>query len=304
MSWRTVVIDNGGKLSLQNNQLLIEQKAQKFTVPIEDLAIIIIQSRETIITAPLLSALAQAGVSLLTCDDQHLPCGQWLPFGQYCRPLQILKLQLGLSTVLKKQLWAEIIKRKILNQAFVLQAINSTKTAQRLTNLAMNMTSGDKRGFEAQAAMLYFPKIFGKKFTRKQENTINAHLNYAYAVLRSAMARALVQHGWLPQLGIFHHSEVNPFNLADDFIEPFRPIVDLKIYQIFQRGDLSDTLTPHTKQQLAALLNYDMQSEREIITVLSLINRMAASFKQSVVQKDAKLLQLPTMIPLKEHHYE
>ena len=129
MSWRTVIIQNGGKISLKNNQLLIQQQQEKITVPLEDIAVILIENRETIITTPLLSALAKQGITLITCDEQHLPCGQWLPFNQFFRPLKILKLQLNISLPLKKKLWSRIVKQKILNQAFVLQQLNHLKEA-------------------------------------------------------------------------------------------------------------------------------------------------------------------------------
>lgn len=110
MSWRSILISNGGKLSLQHKQMLIQQKENEFTVPLEDIAIIVVESKETVITIPLLSALATNGITLLTCDEQFLPCGQWLPFNQYYRQFKTLKLQLDMSQPLKKQLWQRIVQ--------------------------------------------------------------------------------------------------------------------------------------------------------------------------------------------------
>ena len=107
------------------------------------------------------------------------------------------------------------------------------------------MKSGDRDNIEAQSAVIYFSGLFGTHFRRKEENNaINIHLNYAYSVMRSAVARSLVLHGWLPQLGLFHHSELNAFNLADDFIEPFRPLVDLLVWNLLEKGLLTTNLNP------------------------------------------------------------
>ncbi len=304
MTWRTIVIEKGGKLALKNNQLSIQQGEIRYSVPLEDLAVILVQNRETVITTPLLSALAEQGITLITCDGQHLPCGQWLPFGQYSRPLQLLKLQLQVSKAMKKRLWAEVVKRKIRNQAFVLEHLGYKQSSQRLNLFAQKVLSGDSTQQEGHAAMVYFKEVFGHTFCRKQENPINAHLNYAYSVLRSAVARALVQYGWLPQLGIFHCSEVNPFNLADDFIEPFRPLVDLKVWTLWQENQLTEELTPQNKHQLVALLNYEMHFKEQHYSVLAAIDRCIGSLQYAIKSHNAQYLKLPEMQALKEHKYE
>ncbi len=149
----------------------------------------------------------------------------------------------------KKQLWQKIVQQKIRNQGFVLEQVGYFNETKRLNRMANQVKSGDKENVEAQAALIYFQTLFGKTFKRSEENNINAHLNYAYTVLRSAIARALVLYGWLPQLGIFHRSEVNPFNLADDFVEPFRPLVDLMVWQLWHTNQLTSGLSPNTKQK-------------------------------------------------------
>ncbi|ASP17789.1 type II CRISPR-associated endonuclease Cas1 [Neisseria sp. KEM232] len=208
MTWRSLLISNSGKLSLQRKQILIQQSGESYTVPIEDIAVIVIEHRETVITAPLLSALAEHGATLLTCDEQFLPCGQWLPYSQYHRQLKTLKLQLGISVPLKKQLWQHIVKQKILNQAFAADETGNDIAAKHLRGLALEVKSGDTGNREAQAAALYFQAMFGETFTRSDSNAVNAHLNYSYAVLRAAIARSLTLYGWLPALGLFHKGAV------------------------------------------------------------------------------------------------
>ncbi|QGM81410.1 type II CRISPR-associated endonuclease Cas1 [Otariodibacter oris] len=304
MSWRSILISNGGKLSLKRGQLFIQQDIGEFSVPLEDIAVIVVESKETVITAPLLSALALNGITLMSCDNQFLPCGQWLPFAQYHRQLKILKLQMELTQPQKKQLWQKIVQQKIRNQAFVLEQSAHPKQANTLYSMANRVKSGDKENIEAQAALLYFKTAFGKDFRRWQENSVNAHLNYAYTILRSAIARSLVLYGWLPALGLFHHSEVNPFNLADDFIEPFRPLVDLCVWHLWQENKLEQGLIPKTKQNLVSLLHYQMQFQEQTFSVLAAIDRTIGSLQQAIQAKNAELLKLPEMLPLKEHQYE
>ncbi len=196
------------------------------------------------------------------------------------------------------------MQQKIRNQAFVLAQTKQLDMAEKLQNLAKRVKSGDKENLEAQAALIYFQTTFGSDFRRWQENAINAHLNYAYTVLRSAIARSLVLYGWLPTLGLFHHSELNPFNLADDMIEPFRPLVDLMVWELWQDDKLADSLTPHTKQKLVGLLHYQMRFQDQTFSTLAAIDRTIGSLQNAISQKDPSLLKLPEILPLKEHQYE
>ena len=280
MTWRSLLISKGGKLSLHQQQMLIQQEGNEFTVPLEDIAIVVVESRETVITLPLLSAFGLYGITLLSCDEQFLPCGQWLPFNQYYRQLKTLKLQLETSLPLKKQLWQRIVQQKIRNQAKVLSLCQLQEKSERLLQLANLVKSGDKDNLEAQSAVIYFSGLFGAHFRRKEEdNAINIHLNYAYSVMRSAVARSLVLYGWLPQLGLFHHSELNAFNLADDFIEPFRPLVDLLVWNLLEKGLITTNLSPISKQQLIKILHHQLCFNQEKVSVLTAIDKAISSLQ-------------------------
>lgn len=275
-------------------------------MPLEDIAVIVIESREVTLTAPLLSALAQYGITLLTCDDTFTPCGQWLPFARYHRCLKILKAQLAATEPRKKQLWQRIVRQKIHNQAWLALRCGHETVAVRLRAQAEAVQSGDKANLEGQAAALYFKTLFGSAFHRQQDSFINAGLNYGYAILRSAIARALAQYGFLPALGLHHRSELNAFNLADDFIEPFRPIVDTWIITHLKSGHAtaSTPLCGTDKQQLIGLLHNQTELGGRTYSVLSGIDRCIQSFQASLLQKDPTLLKLPSMLPPKEHSYE
>lgn len=178
------------------------------------------------------------------------------------------------------------MQQKIRNQAKVLSLCQFQEKSERLLQLANLVKSGDKDNLEAQSAVIYFSGLFGTHFRRKEEdNAINIHLNYAYSVMRSAVARSLVLYGWLPQLGLFHHSELNAFNLADDFIEPFRPIVDLLVSNLLEKGLLSKNLSPISKQQLIKILHHQLRFKREKVSVLTAIDKSVASLQIALIQK-------------------
>lgn len=303
MTWRSIIISKPARLSLQQKHILIEQ-TESIPVPLEDIAVIVIEAREVVLTAPLLSALAQYGITLLTCDEQFLPCGQWLPFAQYHRCLKILKIQMNLTLPQKKQLWQQIVKQKIRNQAWLLDYSGHELAAKRLEALASSVKSGDKTFHESQASALYFPLLFGKEFTRGQENAVNASLNYGYSIVRSAIARALVQYGFLPALGLQHCSELNAFNLADDFIEPYRSLVDLFVYEYAAHNKLPENLDTTWKSRLVSLLHHQIVLEGKTYSLLAAIDRMVQSFQAAIIMHDSALLKLPELLPLKVQGYE
>lgn len=303
MTWRSIIISKPARLSLQQRHLLIEQN-EPIPVPLEDIAVIVVEAREVVITAPLLSALAQYGITLLTCDEQFLPCGQWLPFAQYHRCLKIFKLQTGQTLPQKKQLWQYIVRQKIRNQAWLLDYSGHDIAAGRLNALADGVKSGDKTLHESQAAALYFPLLFGERFTRQQENAVNGCLNYGYSIVRSAIARALVQYGFLPALGIHHCSELNAFNLADDLIEPYRVLVDLFAYEQASHNRLPESLDTVWKSRLVALLHHQIALDGKTYSLLAAIDRTVQSLQAALSARDADLLKLPQMLPLKVQDYE
>lgn len=301
--WRSVVISKAAKLSLWQNQLLIKQE-EEYTIPLEDIAVVLIECKEVVLTVPLLSALAQYGVTLLTCDDSFLPCGQWLPLAQHWCGLRIITAQSQMQDRFKKKLWTLIVQQKIKNQAIVLNYTGHDKAAQRLYHLAENMKMGDKTNSESEAAAVYFRVLFGREFNRRKEHHINHHLNYGYSIMRAAIARIIVRYGFVPYLGIFHHNERNAFNLADDLIEPYRALVDFYIYQQLEKNKLSEELTPKSKTSLIRLLNYQIRLKERNYSVLSAMDKSINSLQSAVLNQEVNLLILPQLIYLQEHQYE
>jgi CRISP-associated protein Cas1 len=298
--WRSVMISKPAKLRREHYSLAIEQDDTAF-VPFEDVAVIVLNHREITLTHPVLSACAEYGISLFATGDNHQPSGVFIPFLQHSRATRMQRLQLDMPRPLVKRAWAAIVRRKIENQAACL-SLAGRAGADRLESYARRVRSADTGNLEGQASAFYFPTLFERGFKREAETWRNAALNYGYAVLRGTIARGLVAHGLLPSIGLFHSSEQNAFNLADDVIEPFRPIIDLWVAGQIQieRGDLQ----PTDKAQIIALLNVDVQMPRGVMSVLSAIEHAVESVARLVDGSDETVLELPSLMALRQHARE
>jgi len=266
--WRSVVINQPAKLKREHFALVIEQDSSA-RVPFEDIAVIVLHHREITITHPVLSACAEYGIGLFSTGDNHQPNGIFLPYLAHSRATRMMRLQLAIDRPLAKRAWAEIVRAKISNQARCLKLTHSARVDD-LESLARRGRSGDPDNLEAQASAIYFRAVFGVKFDRSQGMWTNAALDYGYSIFRGAIARGLVAHGFMPSIGLFHRSEQNAFNLADDVIEPFRPIVDLHVAKIRPADDAAQ-LSPSNKADLIALLNIDVRTPRGVMAALSAI---------------------------------
>jgi CRISPR-associated protein Cas1 len=299
MAFRNIVVQNPANISLKNSQLIIRTDTEH-SVAIEDISALLIESRQTNISTAALSKLGECGCAVFFCNEKHLPCAVMTPFATHSRELSVLKSQLDAGEVLKKHLWQSVVVSKISNQARCLQMCGQEKTAEGLRNMAADVRSGDSGNVEATAALRYFPALFGKGFIRGRDDGINSALNYGYAIIRGAMARFLATYGFTSALGLHHRSELNNFNLADDLMEPFRPVIDLLVYINFQS---EDELTPESKHLLFNSLNLDILSGGQHHSVNYAIERLVQSYGRALEQEEAKLL-LPELIELKQHSYE
>ncbi len=300
MTWRSVVISRPARIKREHYSLAIEQEQTAF-VPFEDIAVIVLNHREITLTHPVLSACGEYGISLFSTGDTHHPNGVFLPFLQHSRATRWMRLQLDLSRPVAKQTWAAIVRRKIANQAICL-TLAKRDGVSRLESYVRRVRSGDGENLEGQAAFFYFLQLFGRNFHRHQETFINAALDYGYAVLRGTIARGLVAHGLMPSLGIFHASEQNAFNLADDLIEPFRPIVDLFVSTLVNPPE--NELKPEDKTALIGLLNVDVEMPRGVMSALSAIEQSVESLARIYDGGNETLLELPTLIGLEQHRLE
>jgi CRISPR-associated protein Cas1 len=301
--WRSVVISKPAKLRREHFSLVVEQE-QAARVPFEDIAVIVLNHREITLTHPVLSACGEYGIGLFATGDNHQPSGVFLPFLQHSRATRMQRLQLDIDKPSVKRAWAEIVKVKIANQSACLR-LARLGDHERLESYSRRVRSGDTENMEAQASAYYFPQLFGSGFHRAQERWSNAALDYGYAVLRGAIARGLVAHGFLPSIGLFHRSEQNAFNLADDVIEPFRPLVDLYVIkQLNAEIDTDRELSPADKVALVGLLNVDVGMPRGVMSVLSAIEQSIASLVRVYEGGGETLLELPRLIGLRQHLVE
>jgi len=298
VSWRSVMISRPARLRREHFSLAIEQDDTAF-IPFEDIAVIVLNHREITLTHPVLSACAEHGISLFATGENHQPSGVFLPFLQHSRSTRLWRLQQGIARPLEKRLWAALIRRKIANQAACLHLAHKGGV-EKLESLARRVRSGDPERLEGQAAAFYFTHLFDTHFDRNQPRWSNAALDYGYAVLRGVIARALVAHGLHPSIGIFHDSEQNAFNLADDLIEPFRPLVDLHAVRHHPK-DAHDELFPNDKAALVGLLNVDMGMPRGAMSALSAIEHLVESFVRALESGEEQALELPILTGLHPH---
>jgi len=293
------MISRPARLRREHFSLAIDQEETAF-VPFEDIAVIVLNHREITLTHPVLSACAEYGIGLYATGSNHQPAGIFLPFLPHSRTTRMMRKQLGISRPTAKQAWASIVRRKIENQAACLKLCGA-KGADRLASYARRVRSGDPDNLEAQAAAFYFAQLYGPDFSRADARWTNAALDYGYAVLRGAITRGLVAHGLHPTIGLHHDNEQNAFNLADDLIEPFRPLVDLHVAQ--RMPLIEGELIPTDKQGLVALLDVDLGMPQGRMSVLSAIEYTVESLVR-VYEGAASALELPVLIGLQAHRRE
>ncbi|CAK1226125.1 type II CRISPR-associated endonuclease Cas1 [Fructobacillus evanidus] len=226
MAWRTVLINEHAKINFKMNDINVQTKHESFQIPIDDIRVLILGNTRSVITSYAINELNKKHVKIITCDEKGMPVGEYGGYHENVHQNTNLQKQISWTDDLKKQLWQKIISTKIINQH---QALPKDVQVEflKLQELSAKVKSGDPENIEGQAARQYFPRMYGKEFKRSNEELlINAHLNYGYSILLSAVSREIVAAGYLTQLGVHHQSGSNAFNLASDLMEPFRPYID------------------------------------------------------------------------------
>jgi CRISPR-associated protein Cas1 len=300
MPYRNLMITSPARLSCRNGQLVVET-TQSLSFPMEDISSILLESRQSTITTAALAELAQNGALVYFCDEKHLPCAVQLPFAAHSRQLEVVQAQQSLTAAQRGRLWQQIVCAKIHAQAECLALCGKAEQAAFLHSRARAVTGGDKNNLEAVAAAYYFPALFGSDFTRAQElDGRNGALNYGYAILRGYMARCIAVYGFAPWWGLHHCSGVNAFNLADDMMEPYRPVVDLFVAA---NVDEDCALTTPLKARLLDLLNADILSGNQHHSVAYAMERQVQSLR-SCCDRRSDTLTLPSLLATQQHRYE
>ncbi|MGC6460141.1 MAG: type II CRISPR-associated endonuclease Cas1 [Akkermansiaceae bacterium] len=300
MAWRGIHLTRPAYLSVEHRALKIDFRDEdggSFRLALEDLAYLILDTPETTLSGRILAALAETGTLVLGVDNRHLPCWTSLPWTRYHRHGEVLQLQLEASVPQKKQLWSKIVRAKINAQAFCLLH-NRLDGADKLFNMVQAVRSGDPDNTEARAARSYWNSLFpDRDFRRHDDDLANALLNYGYALLRAAIARQLCGVGFYPPLGLHHDSVSNAFNLADDLIEPYRPLVDHIALVTLGESPSNKPFETNHRRAMASLFEAEVDLDGEIYSVLPAIEVTVNSLKSALVHKEPDILKFPNYKP-------
>ena len=287
---KTLLIENKSSIISKNLQLVIKSETREGTVPIEEIGFIILDHPEIYISMPAMNLLIENNSAVIICDRNHLPNGQFLNLNSHHIQQEIFKNQIEASLPLKKQLWQQTIIEKITNQGILLQKITGQKNT--LDFLASKVLSGDSSNMEGVAASQYWKSFFETTdiaFKRERFGDYpNNFLNYGYAILRAATARALSGSGLLNTLGIHHKSKYNAFALADDIMEPFRPLVDEKVFEIIKQYEEQD-LNTKIKTDLLQILTRTVYFEDEKSPLMVALQKTASSLQQCYTGERKKI---------------
>lgn len=253
MGWRSVVITQHAKLTYSMNMMIVQTRDGINQIPISDINLLLIFTSQAVITSALISKLAENQSKVIFVDNAYQPVAETVDYYPHNRSIKKLNDQFSWDVNRQKVLWTKIVSAKIKNQIQVLTnyRLNSFDVQDELDKLELN----DLTNREAIAARKYFMRLFGKDFVRRNSNTIDAALDYGYAILLSSFNREIAVNGYLTYLGIHHHSVENQFNLGSDLMEPFRPFVD---YWVKAHENIQD-FTPDIKYGLVELLSLEIK---------------------------------------------
>ena len=297
MAWRGLHISRRAHLSLDRSRLKIrgleDDDPEPLFFPLEDIAWIVLDNTRSTLSARLLAACMEAGVLVVFSDQRHHPCGLALSFHQHYAQTEVSRAQLSLTGPFMKRAWQAIVRAKIRNQAENLR-LAQHPDAPTLKAMAKKVLSGDPKNVEARAARYYWSRLFAAFKRSDQEDLRNGLLNYGYACVRAALARSLVAVGFLPSVGLHHDGRFNAFNLVDDLLEAYRPVVDWAVVEHLRtREDEDDALSLDDRRAMAAILTRDILLDGEQLSVLHATERSADSLRRAVQSGDVTPLLLP-----------
>lgn len=298
MGYRQVYIKKAHKLSSRHHSLVIQREEEdEVIVPFEDIASILLEDNETVVTSSLMSDLSKNYITLMLCDKQHLPSSILMPMNMHYRQLKVLKMQLEVKKPLESQLWASIVKTKINNQIITLQLCGANdKSIDMMKKYVKEVQSGDKTNREAVCAKIFFTALYGRTFTRNHngEDSINMALNYGYGIMAANLSRLFSMYGFQTMIGLHHCSETNSFNLSYDFVEVFRSVVDIYVFQ--HKDELCGFLTKEIRLGLIDLLQESILFDGKYYSVQNAMEEMILSFIKCLDRETSEFFKLPMVI--------
>ena len=276
---RTILLVSPFDLNIRLEQLVLVNRVtgEVNKVPVEDVGVIVLDHPELIYSQAVMQKLLANNTAVIYCDEKHHPSGLLLPLCGHSVQNERFRQQVLAKKPLQKQLWQQTVQAKIRNQALMLHYYNLPH--EPLLRFWKQVRSGDSTNLEARAARHYWQHVFSPLPFRRDRfgDAPNNLLNYGYAILRAAVARALVCSGLLPTLGIHHHNRYNAYCLADDIMEPYRPVIDNTVKQMIAKYPDSSILTKPMKAQLLQTLTHDVRVNGEVSPLLVALNKTTTS---------------------------
>jgi len=288
---RTIYIGNPSYLKTKDNQLVLQcpaTKGIKGTVPIEDMALLLLDHPQITLSSQLINKLMGNTIAVIHCDNHHLPNGLMLPMVGHSELTERWRYQLEASTPLKKQLWKQVVTSKINNQKELL--VTNKQPVNAMEKYLEKLISGDETNMEGKAANHYWKYILTDFQRARFGDVPNNFLNFGYAVLRSIVARALVSSGLLPALGIFHKNKYNPYCLADDMMEPYRPFVDKLVLDYISRYPQEEELSKQAKAHLLTIATQDVIIDAKQRPLLVAVTTTTASLYKCFIGERRTIL--------------
>ena len=286
MSWRTVVVTGIAKLDFKMDYLVLRKKEETYKIHLSEIGMLLIESTAVSLTAMLLCELAKHKIKVVFCDEQHNPHSELLPYyGSHDTSAKIRK-QIAWTDVEKELVWTEIVTEKIRQQSIHLQEASAYEEAELLEKYITEVEPGDASNREGHAAKVYFNELFGLEFTRSEDNAINAALNYGYGILLSCFNKEIVANGYMTQIGLFHDNMFNPFNLASDYMEPFRPVIDRIV-----AGMKIECFDTEEKREILSFLNDEVFIDGKCHYVSNAIKIYCRSVFDALNERDVSLIR-------------
>lgn len=280
MTWRIVHVKESEYMKLKLDNLEIIKRGQKYYIPLSDISVIVLEGN-TSVTTNLLSAFTKNNIAVVICDDKYLPTGLLINYGNYHRTSKRALQQTTWNQLCKREMWQNIVGQKMMNQIEFSKLKNIAEDRIAIMmELYSQLTPGDESNREGHVAKVYFNSLYGMDFTRDDYCLQNIAMNYGYAIIRAAIARLTVGQGLMTMLGVFHCNEYNSFNLVDDLMEPFRPIMDYWLdKEIFSKYEY---LSYESRLKIIDFLNQPMQYKSTKSTVDQVMSKYVNSFTKAM----------------------
>lgn len=281
MSWRIVVIESQSKLDYKMGYLVVRSLDTK-RILLDEVAILMIENPAVSLTGILIEELTIRKVKVIFCDSKRSPIAELIPHHGSHDSSAKVRTQIMWEQTTKDNIWRDIVSEKIRKQADFLRETGYEEQAILLSGYTGQIELADATNREGHAAKVYFNALFGKSFSREQDNAINAALNYGYAILLSAVNREILSLGYITQLGLNHCNQFNPYNLGSDLMEPLRGFVDAVVIK-----SIPTEFNRDVKLSLIELLSEDVKINDTIQTFSAAIRIYCKSVFDALRNQDA-----------------